>query len=503
MTTSGVWDPITDGDTSAAVVFRLVDSDGSVWRSSPYVLANCLYWTLKPGTTNEYHNILRVSTLRHLMAGATAQIEIYIGQVDLQLFDVYPNDPTVDYIDVQVDLLYDGTLPDASLGTGLQGSVAARPVGEDLYTTGGALPNMPPPLAQAIYVWRQRAFAAYQSTIYPSQEFSVGLGIQWNQDLRSEWSDGSGDITGICHIDWNYLAVFKKDAIAIISGPGPDGLAHGNYILQTLSTKAGCTNVKSLVNGADGCYYQDAATGRPMLLSADLQIKECAPGAFDYAGRNVSCALHVEAARQVWFFFDAVGSGNSDIIVLDYKHRTESSPMGSVYVWPLAAFSAVRGAAIRAGQPELLLFSGNTFAQVANQWYDLEDDGTTKHAILRELETGDMNPIGLQRQFHCSRVQVLGEWIDAHTMALTVNPNFGTSATAATIDLTAAPGQFGTRPANCMRAQSVRMKLAESLYSTPGTPPVPVYGAGSKWVGFALEVQDCGKLVNLDVGRII
>jgi hypothetical protein len=315
--------------------------------------------------------------------------------------------------------------------------------------------------------------------------------VQWSSKLRSEWLDGTGDILGICPIDWNYCAIFKRDSIGIISGPGPDGMGHGNFIVQTLTTKAGCENPASLVNGADGCYYQDSQTNRMMLLGSDLQVKEACPGAFDTfeAGTAITAALHVESKRQVWFFT------STTIIVLDYKHRTERSPMGSVYTWPRMG---VLGAAMVGAIPTLMLVTQATEVLVSGQAYDLATDGTTKTAINRTIETGDISPIGMQRMFNVSRIAVLAEWATAHTMALTVYPNYATSGTPVSITLTEAPGQIVDRPAGCMRIQSVRFKLVESTYSPGG---VPVYGSGSKFVGFALEIQDHGKLQLMPVGR--
>lgn len=481
---------VDDGDTSVAIVYRLTDSAGAVWRSAPRLLVNAL----RANVSWASGQWLVIPTLRHLMAGTTAQIEVYQGSVDLKRYRVIDNDPTVDYIefcftDPAQSIVSPGIMPTVAE------AIAAAPVGEDIYTSGNALPNDPPPQLQTVVMWRNRAIGGFGNWIWVTQEFATDVGVQWSSKLRSEWLDGTGDIIGICPIDWNYCAIFKRDAIGVISGPGPDGMGHGNFIVQTLATKAGCANPASLVNGADGCYYQDAQTNRMMLLGSDLQVKEACPGAFDTfeAGTQIKAALHVEAKRQVWFLTAA------KVIVLDYKHRTERAPLGSVYLWNRAVGGGAVGAAIVGSTPTIMCASGVTEAQVPSQAYDLATDGTTKTAINRTFETGDISPLGLQRMFNVSRLAVLTEWISAHTVALTVYPNYATSATAVTKDLTAAPGQFLNRPAGCMRIQAVRFKLVESTLSVGG---VPVYGAGSKFVGFALELQDHGKLQFLDVGRI-
>jgi hypothetical protein len=481
---------IDDGDTAVAVVYRLTDSSGAVWRSAPQILVNALLADFRQASGQW----LVIPTLRHLMSGTTAQIEVYQGSVDLQRYRVLDNDPTKDYIEFCFTDPTLSLLPAETMPTPTE-AIAAAPTGEDIYTSGNALPNDPPPQLQAISTWRNRAIGGFGNWIWVSQEFATGIGVQWSSKLRSEWLDGTGDILGIGMIDWNYCAIFKRDAIGIISGPGPDGMGHGNFVVQTLATKAGCDNPASIVNGADGCYYQDSQTKRMMLLGSDLQVKEACPGAFDTfeAGTAITATLHVETKRQVWFFTSAT------IIVLDYKHRTERSPLGSVYTWPRTVGGGAIGAAMVGSVPTLMSADSNTEVQVAGQAYDLATDGATKTAINRTIETGDISPLGLQRMFNVSRLAVLAEWVAAHTMTLTVYPNYATSGTSVSITLTAAPGQILDRPAGCMRIQAVRFKLVESTYAPGG---VPVYGAGSKFVGFSLEIQDHGRLQLMPVGRM-
>ena len=487
--------PITDGDTTIAVVYRLIDSDGRISRSSPYILANSLYWEYADAVG--YDSRVRIPMLRHLMAGTVAEVELYIGQVDLQLFCVYPNDPTVNYLDVfPAETNPRGT---RTFDT-IDNAVTSVGPGEDLYTTGGALEAAAPPISRCAYQWRNRVFVANGTDVYPSQEFAPGLGVMWNEVTRFGWIEGTGDILAICHIDWNYLALFKKDAIGIVSGPGPDGMGSGNYIVQTLSTKAGCVNVNSIVNGADGVYFQDSQTGRLMLLNSGLQIQEAAPGAFDASSSPITCALHVEAQRQVWFF--AAGATNQ-IIVLDYKHRTQTSPCGSVYQWSvLGGIVAVAGMAIVAGAPMLIFSDGTTAVQVPGQWQDIWYT-SAGYAILQHYKTADHAPLGLQRQINLCRVQLLGEYLSAHGITMTVTPDYTGTPSTATISLTAAPEQVSHRPANCMRIQAASVDIQENLAYTNATPPVAIVGAGFKLVGFALEVQDYGKIANISTGRII
>lgn len=477
-------------DLGIGIVYKIVDANGDEYRSTPAVLASALVST--ETVVNASGQWIRIPTLRHLLPGTVAQIEIYIGAVDLQLYRVIGNDPTVDYIDFMVQSPYIGT--DMVMPTVAQALADAGP-GEDIYTIGNALPNDPPPAFDCLTVWRNRAIGCRGNNIYPSQEFADGIGIQWNNTLRIEWAEGSGDITAICPIDWNYCAIFKVDAIAIISGPGPDGMGHGGYVVQTLPTKMGTANPKNVCNGDDGCYFQDVATGRLAVVTPQLNPTECAPGWFNTESATITAAMQVEAQRAVWFATD-----DKRIIVLDYKHRTERCPMGQVYEWDLSAFATrVVGFAITV-EPIVLFADGTLAAYAEYSVSDTQVDGSSE--ILQDIETGDLQMFGLQGMGDIQRVQMLGEYQSPHTVTIETIPQYADSGDPITLAMNAAPEQVCDRPPNCQRIQSLRVKITEGLISA-GTPPAPVYGKGFSFVGLALVVQSRGRLQDLDVGRIV
>jgi hypothetical protein len=468
--------------------------------------ANLIVYTVASQVIPTSH-VVRIPTLRHLMENTIAEIEFYFGQVDLQLYAVYPNDPTVPYLEVYPNATYPG-ISNTGLQKTLREQVATYGPGEALYTTGGALENANPPIARCAAVWRNRAFVCNGNTICPSQEFADGLGIQWNEVTYIQWTDGTGDILACAPTDWNYLVFFKKDAVGVINGPGPDGAGNGNYIVQTLATKVGCSNVKSIVTAADGVYFQDSQTGRLMCLTTSLGAPtECAPGVFnllDTASNSptgaypspITCALHVEKDRQVWFF---VGGHVKSLVVLDYKHRTERCPAGSVYTWPLSA--SVGAMCISQGFPMLVMKDGSMAFQSPGIWVDQLNPATGQgDQITMHVKSADHSPLGLQRQFDLSRVAFIGEFLTPHGLTLIVNPDFGIAGIPTSITISGPPEQVILRPARCMRIQAVSFDVQETI--TLDTENNPIVGPGFKFVGFALEVQDYGKIAMLSTGRL-
>jgi len=488
--TADVAYPIENGDTAFAVVYHIMDAEGSLWRSAPMLAPVGLRGDgVQVGSLNASGEWLRIPTNRHLLEGTQAEIEIYVQRdgTDLQLYWTIANDPTVDFIDFCVS---DPELV-LTLMVSVDDAMAAAGPGEILYTTGGGLANDPPPQCNALTIWRNRILACFDDTIYPSQEFADGWGVQWSNTLKFKWSEGTGEITGICPIDWNYCAIFKRDAIGIISGPGPDGVGHGNYIVQTLQTKMGCTNPKSIVNGPDGCYFQDTATGRVALVTPQLNPQECLLGWFNEEGAGVTAAMQVEAKRAVWF-----ATTNKQIIVLDYKHRTQKSANGQVFIWDLAGFGQnVMGLAVVNSFPRLM-FADGSFADYLEALPKDSVTAQTDSAILMTLETGELQPAGLQGMVDVSRIVFLGEYLSSHRLKMTPIPQFATSGTSLTVTLSSAPSQFSMRPAGCQRIQALRLKIEELL------PDPTAYGKAFEFVGVGMEIQSRGRLQFQNSGRI-
>jgi hypothetical protein len=477
--------PITNGDYSCAIVYRMSDRDGSLWQSTPAVFPLCIRGDgIESGSINASGQWIRIPTLRHLIEGTTAQIEIYLGEIDLQLFRVIDNDPTIDYIDFCPQQLY----IENSIMPSLTSAIEQAGVGATLYTTGQSLPNDIPPALRCATVWRNRAIGAFGTRIYPSQEFAEGIGIQWASTLNLDWLEGTGDITAIVPIDWNYLAAFKEDAIGIISGPGPDGVGHNGYIVQTISTKHGVTNPKSVGGGPGGAYFQSGKTDQIMVITPQLAVEECTKGWFNSTGTQVTAFLFYDVLQQVWF-----PTANQHIIVLDYRHKTQSSPFGQTYDWDLTGFGqAIAGIAMIGGVPTVIFVDGKQAVYVDSSTSDTTSTPTTV-SILQKIKTGEMQPFGLAGSGDISSIQMLGEYISAHVVKMTTYPDFATSGTSVTKTMSAGPEQVGTRPPNCQRVQSLTAEI-EELSST---------GKGFKFVGFAMEVQPRSRTKVLGSERMI
>jgi hypothetical protein len=433
--------------TANAACYRITDSDGTVWRSSPFLLAS----GGGAGAT------LKVPTLRHTLPNTVVEIEVYAGSGSPQLQGYLANDKTVDALTF--------TMP-----TPLR-------TDETLYTTGGALSNAPMFPARALITWRNRLFSAQGNNVRYSQEFAAGLGPQFNEALATVFTEGSGDILAFGVVDWNYLAVFKRDAIAVLSGTGPDGRAQGNYVVQVLTTKMGVSNLGSITSGPAGCFFQDSQTGRICCVTPSLQVLEAAPGLDDYAATAVTGAMHVESRRQIWFF------GSNFINVIDYRHTTEAAPFGLCYRWNTTGTGTVG----------CVDNTGPVIQSTSQLWRPGVTYADNTVPFFMKLTTGDLFDAALQGEFAVSRVQFLGTWRASHDLKLTTYPDFSSTGTAVLKVMNAGPEQVVTRPPNCGRVQSLRVTIEEQNST----------GRGFDFHGLAIEIQPRGRAKTLNVNQVI
>ncbi len=373
----------------AAVCYRFTSPDGTFWRSAPIIGS----LSIANGAT------ITVPTLRNLLPNTKCVIEWYAGASGTAfLQEVKDNDATVDTITFTFT------------------SAAALVTDEALYTTGGALDNAPLPPCKHVCVFQNRAILAgtpEDDIIWVSQEFRQQAGLQFNEALNSTWIQGGGSILAMAS-GGLFLAFFRRDAIAIISGPGPDGNASGIYQPQTLDVKETMTNWRSVLPAEGGVYYQ-AIDGLIYQLQGAKSVSVFA-GMQAYASETVRAAVVNLAENQAWFLTSA-----GAILVLDYGHPTADQPAGQWFRWYTAsALPTAPGGAVLDSAATLWFSdgSGNLYKQGAGLWADV--DGGTSRAVLMRLKTGAMSPWGLTNGGRVEGVTFLGRYLGACDFLMTL-----------------------------------------------------------------------------------
>lgn len=435
-----------------AVVYRFTSPDGTFWRSSP--LRGSL--SISNGAT------LTIPTLRTKLANTTCVIEFYAGSSGVPyLQQTKDNDPTVD----SITMTFSSTLK----------------TDEALYSVGGALTNAPAPACKHVAVWQGRLFLGgtpEPDVVWSSQEFAPSTGVQLNEVLRSSWLQGTGDITAMAPSGL-YLCLFRRDAIAIMNGPGPDGRGSGNFVPQTLDAKYGLTNWRSPLHTSQGLRFQ-SVDGLEYIVSGS-QVVDAYAGMQDYAATDIVCAL-LDEDEGVSCLFQSDGV----ILACDHMHPTPEQPTGVFYKWTSSKLIRAYGACVdSSGTPWHMEVTGVLRKPQDALWTDADSGGTTP--VLKKLQTGKLAAVGNLGAFRVKSATFLGQYVGSCDFRMTVASGSNTSNHDKAGISSADPLKFTAYPPSLNRVLEVQVTIEETANS--GNTEGFVFDA------LAFEVQPLGGIL--------
>lgn len=458
------------GTAQVCATYRFRDSAGRPYESSPSPSVTQTTWS---GTST-----VSVATLKHSL-GVGAEICLYAtpnGSSILVLQAVVPNSTAVNSVTIPIWTIVDNF-----------------PQTTPLYTNGGGLSNAIPPPCRSVALWRDRLHLSgtpEDGEVWHSQEIVEGLAPTFSEILRSFWQDGQGPILGLKAVDWNYLAGFKRNAIGVISGPGPDGRGNqGAYTWQTLTTEKGLsdTALNSLLSTPYGAAFQNEADGRICLVSTGLQVQDIMQGADASRSLTVGATLLHEAERQAWFYCT-----DGTLLVLEYAWAGETKNLVNCWrKWSSSGLVRAYGAVMTPSGPMHIESDGKLRTQAADFYDSL---GGSTFPVLMALETGRMAPFGLMQEGGVVGAHVLGQHIDQSDLRITVTCDDGTPSVHN--KTTSSPVDYSCKPAGGFRCKEVRVRVEE-------TAQAGANGAGFVFEGIALDVVPYGRTRILPVGQRI
>ena len=399
--------------------------------------------------------ILSVPSLRHAIGPTWVEVFMSDDQdegdhatagTELYLAKRVPNDPTADTVAVNI-----GDPQQFVAGSG-----------ELLDTTNltERLVNTSVPPARLWAVWRGRLFGAGtpEDDIIYSQETRADHGYEFNAGgLSVVWTDGTGPITALYPLSYEAMVLFRRDAIGLIGGAGPDPAGNGNYVVQTISTQKGTTNPKGVVQGPQGIYFIET-NGRPHVVTTGGQIVEIAKGYESYTAQVPTAAVHDAAQRVVRWY---CSSGKQ--IKLDYAHPLLDQPAGQWGEDNNSNLPAAVGACVIGGSAVMVEAGTDTFLRQWQAGSDFDDNGT---AVLTELVTGRMSPAGLLGEFDVDEVQLSSTRLggdSAYTYTLTDDQ--GTAEPHP--DIASAVADVAFRSA-ISRTREIRLRIQETSATGEG-----------------------------------
>lgn len=156
-----------------------------------------------------------------------------------------------------------------------------------LYTTGGILPNHSPPQLVACCVHRDRLWgisADDPQELWYSKQVAPGLGPQFTDAFVLRIDDEFGPCTGLASMD-DKLVIFKKHAIYVVMGDGPDNLGNGVYAQPHrigAGSDVGALSARSVITTPEGVWFNTINgiyhVDRGLNVVAHREIQDFQPG---------------------------------------------------------------------------------------------------------------------------------------------------------------------------------------------------------------------------------
>lgn len=388
----------------------------------------------------------------------------------------------------QPTVTFTDTLSDTTIGTNL----LLYNTGLDSEMQGAILDALCPPAFQCVCVHQNRIFGVDGTNIWATKELVDGEGPAFNELMAFSWDEGPGPITAIASFG-DKLVVWKRDAIGVVTGQGPqdDGGQNDWSPVLALATDVGCIDWRSVVVKGDGAYFDSAAGRRE--IGFDLVVKPV-PSVEDVLLAfpvTTSATLHPTAGR-------ILTTSNADdttvprvggIVDRDYVLDSWMTDVQPDDGGTNGAVSAVVANAPVGGALEPTYHwmdaSGVVWRESPASWLDA---GATY--VATTLETAWIKAAGIEDFARFRRLQVVWQNLDPHQLSVYVAFDYGSTyylmgtVTAAMMTAMSTPlcQQLFALPRQ--RAEAVRFKLVDAADAVTA----PVTGQGPLLVSMGLEV---------------
>lgn len=241
--TQGVGGSMVDGTYSYIALYEWVDAAGQLHRSAPSPAFSEVVAT-GGGTASE---VVVVPTLQF------TDREVRLGDVSVVLYrteasgTLYFRVTSAANVSSADSVSLTDTLSDANLI-----------LNEALYTTGGVIENIGPPAGFSVAATENRALVLSDDdpwAVWYSKNKSERVGTEFS-DLFTQRVDSEGPNTAVAVLD-GAIVLFKRKAIYIFSGEGPNNLGAGQFsAAQKISSDLGCRNYASVVSTDLGIFFE-------------------------------------------------------------------------------------------------------------------------------------------------------------------------------------------------------------------------------------------------------
>lgn len=282
------------------VVYEWTDNQGQLHRSSPSPIISA--------TTGSHSNasqgVLSIPSL-NITQKPDVNIVVYRTQANGTVYYRLnlPNNPIPNTLGGGV-LVYTDNASDASIGAN-----------EQLYTTGGEVPNIAAPASVIMSAYKNRVILIPSDNPYAfwfSKQVIPGSPVEFSDFFVQNVGTIDGEITAVSQLDSN-LIIFKENSIYYVSGDGPSPAGTGNDFTDALkiASDVGCVNSQSLVLMPNGIMFK--SNKGIYLLERSLQVMYIGAEVEAFNSNNVTSAQLIVDTNQIRFTLD-----NKIALLYDY-----------------------------------------------------------------------------------------------------------------------------------------------------------------------------------------
>lgn len=475
------------GTYQVCVCYEWTDNLGQIHRSAPSVPVTQVI----PGGTSTNTLTVATPTLRltaKKSPRADVRLVVYGTENGGTLFYRLTSISAPTYNDTTADTVtFTRTAADASI------------ISNDLlYTTGGVIENIAAPSSSLITTYKNRVFLAGlddKLAFWYSKEKIQGSPVEFTDSFVGRVDPFGGDVTAIGAMD-NYVVFFKKNAIFVFTGNGPnDTGAQSDYGQpQLVTTDAGCDNPNTVVVTPEGLMFK--STKGIYLLDRGLSVQYVGADVEDFNSKTITSSKLLSEKNEVRFT-----TSDDTCLVYNYYFKDERG----IGQWSTFTNHTAQDAEIWRNGFVFLRSTGGVWVQNSG----FSDNGVP---IVLSLTTAWLSFAGIQGFERIYRMILLGEYRSEHTLMVEAgfdfNPSFTQSALIVLSDIytISAYGedspygsgspyggeyplyQFKTHMTK-QKCQSVRFKISDNQNAITGA-----YGEGFNITNMALEVGIKGTL---------
>lgn len=406
------------GTFSYVVIATYKDAQGNIHRSAPSLPQT---FTVSSETVS-----LSINYYAGMWANRDGRIEIYRSE-DGGIYRKLLTNVTLEFAN--------------PVGTTDTGSFE---LGENLYTTGGILEHIAPPAARSTWVSKDRAWiisAEEPLQVYFSKRLVPFEGPNFTDAFVLQVEDQGGELFAGASLD-DKSVLFKRTAIYIIFGDGPDELGNGEYVAQQISYDTGTTNPRSVVESNQGIWF--ASKKGIYLLTKDLQTQFVGAPVDDYDESLITDSIVIEDRNQVWFF-----RSNGETLVFDTYHGQ----------WCTFTPQLATGATIVDGTVRYVVPGAST-ASFYTESTSTFQDGTTNYDVV--LQSNWIQLAGVQGYQRTRKIMIAGEVTGAYDYSLAMSYDLGDATTSETFSASSTTENKWEFKPNVQKTEAFRMQLTLS-----------------------------------------